>query len=355
MNLQYILSSDLLMTIAYFDLFDYPLTTFEIWKWLWREDGEAVPYGEVERELEKNPEIKKYIIRRGTFWCLQGRENIVTTREERYCLAIAKLQRARRIAHLFSYLPWIEGIAACNSLGYRNASGKSDIDFFIITRPRTIWLVRFLTVGFLAMFGLRPMSEKIADTICLSFFVTSDAMNLVHLQKPECDPYLTYWITQLTPLFGRGDIWQKFWEANAWIRKFVPNALSTTGRGTWPYDESLSPLTKVHPAPQEAPCVNTERDVSIGRAAKKPEATTVKPWCGVHDRELLSDYSISVLVNNGVKRWQVSRLPQRLRARITVGGTDVVVSDQVLKFHDNDRRELYRNRWIDQQRRIAVL
>ena len=309
MNLQDILSSDLLMTIAYFDLFDYPLTTFEIWKWLWREDGERVSYGAVQNELEKNPEIKKYIVRRGAFWCLKGRENIVATREERYRLAIAKLQRARRVAHLFSYLPWIEGIAACNSLGYRNASTKSDIDLFIIVPPGTIWLVRFLTVGFLAMFGLRPMSEKIADTICLSFFVTSDTMNLEHLQKPEGDPYLTYWITQLTPLFGRGDVWQKFWEANSWIKKFLPNALSTTGRGTWLYGESLPSLTKVH------------------------------------DRELLSDYSMSVLVNNMVRRWQIAHLPQRLRERITVGGTDVVVSDQVLKFHDNDRRELYRDRW----------
>ncbi|KKU49120.1 hypothetical protein A2936_04785 [Candidatus Uhrbacteria bacterium RIFCSPLOWO2_01_FULL_47_25] len=311
--------SSIVRTVAYFDLFDYPLTTFEVWKWLWREDGEGVSYGEVDRELEENPEIKKYIVQCSSFWCLKGRENIVATREERYRLAIAKLQRAWRIAHLFSYLPWIQGIAACNSLGYRNASAKSDIDFFIITRPGTIWLVRFLTVGFLAIFGLRPRTEKIADTICLSFFVASDAMNLEKLQKPDGDPYLVYWITQLTPLFGRGDIWQKFWEANAWIRKFIPNALPTSGRGTWLYDESLSTLAKVH------------------------------------DRELLSKYSLAAFMNKAVKRWQISRLPQRLRERATVESTDVVVSDQVLKFHDNDRRLEYRERWVAQQKHLGLV
>ena len=315
---QAVLSASIVKTVAYFDLFDYPLTTFEIWKWLWCEGGQGVTYAEVERELENNPEIKKYIVQCGAFWCLSGREKIVSTREERYRLAIAKLQRARRVAHFFSYLPWIQGIAACNSLGYRNASANSDIDFFIITRSGTIWLVRFLTVGLMALFGLRPRTEKIADTICLSFFVTSDAMNLEKLQKSGGDPYLVYWITQLTPFFGRGDIWQKFWEANAWIKKHLPNALPTTGRGTWLYRES-SALTKVS------------------------------------NREFLSGYSMSALLNNVVKRWQILRLPQKLRERVAVGGTDVVISDQVLKFHDNDRRELYRDRWIERQQQFGVL
>ena len=312
-----ILQDGIIKTVAYFDLFDYPLTTFEIWKWLWQEDGEMVSYGVVQNELEKSPEIKKYIVQCGAFWYLRGREKIVSTREERYRFSAAKLRRAHRIARLFSYIPWVEGIAVCNSLGYRNASAKSDIDLFIIVRPGTIWLVRFLTTGFLAAFGLRPTAKKTANSFCLSFFVASGALSLEKLQKSGGDPHLIYWLTQFAPLFGRGNVWQKFCEANLWIKKFLPNALLTTGHGTWLYCEHFFTLTKVH------------------------------------DRELLSDYLISTL-NNTVKRWQISHLPQRLQERAN-RGTDVVLNDQVLKFHDNDRREEYRQKWINLQQRLGLI
>jgi hypothetical protein len=300
------LSVAVLKTIAYFDLFGYPLTTFEVWKWLWQEDGQPASLTDVDDALRSAEQQQLISVEQG-LWFLRGRDVIVTTRHERHRLSIGKLTTTARVARWFSRLPWVDGIAACNSLGYRNARAQSDLDLFIIVRPGTIWLVRFLTAGAMAVLRRRPAAKHSADTICLSFFVTRDAMNLEPLATAGGDVYLTYWVTQLTPLFGRGEVWRDFWQANAWVRRYLPNTLGVGEGPTW--------------------CYRQER---VGPAARWL-TRTVDGWLG---------------------RWQRARLPERLRNRAAVGGSDVVVSDQVLKFHDNDRRAYYRDQW--QQRVVAL-
>lgn len=291
------LDSAILKTIHYFNLFEYPLTSVEVWKWLWSDGGQSATMIEVEQQivaLKKNEQID---CQQG-YWFLPSRSGTVNTRQDRHRLSIAKFKRAKRFAKMYSLIPWVEGIAICNSLGYRNASAQSDIDLLIITRPGAVWLTRLFATGFTALMGARPTHEHMANTVCLSFFVSRDALNFESLKKEQGDPYLTYWMTTLTPVFGRGNVWENFWKENQWVKKTVPNALPYMNSSDWVYRASSS---------------------------------GVFPGIPVGER-----------VSERIQRW---RLPATLMAQ-SHEGNNVVITNEMLKFHGNDRRDEYRERWL---------
>ncbi|HEX9664878.1 MAG TPA: hypothetical protein VGA49_03600, partial [Patescibacteria group bacterium] len=149
------ISQAILSAITYFDIFDYPLTSFEIEKWLYANNTRMSANQTRIRQVLETELAGPISFDRG-FYFLKGREQIVQTRLDRYNLADKKFKRALLAGKLLAALPFVRMIAVCNSLGYGNASDQSDIDFFIITTPGRIWLVRFLSVLIMKILGWRP-------------------------------------------------------------------------------------------------------------------------------------------------------------------------------------------------------
>lgn len=245
------------------------------------------------------------------------RERLVWVRRRSEAVSWRKLRKARRWARVIAWIPWVRMIAIGNDLGYRNCRPESDIDLVIVTVPRRIWLTRFFVSGSLKLLRQRP-GERSADALCPSFFLTTDALNLEPLQIacgmsdrnhsafriPHStfppDPYLLFWVTQLTVLFDRGGTYDAFWRANArWVRAQLPHAQP---RGAHP---------------------------RLMRSARARTRSTV--WGDALERR--------------ARRFQEQRLPTAIRA-LANRGTRVVVTDRMIKLHANDRRQEYRARWI---------
>lgn len=303
-NVQNNLEKSILATLVYFDIFDYPLTAPEIWKWLYLEETKnSLPtIGEILQILEDSDKIKSLVSSRRGFYFLKNREGLVEIRESRYVLAFKKMKRAKRIANFLKFIPGIEMVALCNSLAWANAREESDIDFFIVTAPNKIWTARFWSAGFLKIFGLRPNKKNNKDKICLSFFTDEDSLNLEPLAISKADTYLIYWITQLQPLFDRGGVYDKFWQANAWIKKFLPNIFP--------------------------------------RGVDEKENTVFS--AGTATAGLLEKFF----------RWfQIKMMPKNLREMANCDSR-VIITDKILKFHANDRREEYKKMW---EEKIAKL
>jgi len=295
------LEKSILATIAYFDIFDYPLTITEIWKWLYLEKAEenSPTIGEIWKILENSQLLKSLVQNSRGFYFLKNREGLLTTREERYVLAFKKLKRAKRIAGVLKFIPGIKMIAICNSLAWTNAREESDIDFFIVTDKSKIWTARFWAAGFLQIFGMRPSKKNNKDKICLSFFVSEDSLNLESLALGIPDIYLVYWIAQIAPLFDCGGIYNRFWRVNDWIKKFLPNVFSREGTDK----------------------VSENRPTKIG-------------------------------LGENFFRWlQIKMLPENLK-EMANRDSRVVITDKILKFHANDRREEYKKMW---EEKIAEL
>ncbi len=283
-----------LPTIAYFDIFDYPLTQQEMEKWT------------INPELFKkdnNLSLPEDLIgEKDGFYFLKGREYLVNIRKKRYLIAEKKYRRALIFSRFFRLLPSVKMIAICNTLAFSNAKDDSDIDFFIITSPGKIWLTRFWLQSFMALLGIRPHDHGISikDALCLSFFTTADNLALADIKMKESDIYLPLWISQLVPIYDPDNLSEELWRFNYWIKKNLPNV--------YPYKTA--------------------------------------------QRRMLRKSKLSFLfVLFTIPIWEnlLARLQKRLfHPRIkNMANKDrrVIINNKMLKFHTNDRLQEYDNLW----------
>lgn len=297
--------------VAYFDIFGYPLTAVEIWKWLWREEksedekGRGTGFAAVEKILNESEFLRSRAESRRGFYFLSGREEIIEKRQERYRLADKKFKKALKTAGVLKRVPGVKMIAICNSLAWSNAGGDSDIDMFVITEPGSIWTVRFWTAGFLKLFGLRPTGKKTRDKICLSFFVDEKNMDLEKISLSEPDIYLIYWIAGIVPIYDKDGVYERFIRDNTWIKKYLPNFF-----------------------PAE---ISERRSLAAAKIS----------------------LPIPPLGEKFLRRMQLGAMPGRLKDMAN-RDTRVVINDSILKFHANDRRGEYRKRWQKKMEELIV-
>lgn len=320
-----LLKKAIVKTIAFFDLFNFPLADFEVWKWLWADftsgpisfkgvepPGHNASLQEVKSILE-NGELSNILETKNGFYFLRGRSETVKTRMVRYNYAGRKFARAVRVAKLLRFIPWIKMIAVGNIIGANNMQDEGDIDLFIVVAKKRIWITRFFAAAFMAVLNLRPQAGDMRDKICLSFFVSEEAMDLERLMldnsplppfdkggKEESDIYFIYWLAGLVPIYKAGNVYGKFVEANSWIKNY------------------LSGWRPVEPARWR--CVSGMPKIYRLAAG----------ICG--------------FLEPIFKKVQLKALPRAIK-EMANKDTRVVVDDKILKFHTNDRREEYRKKW----------
>jgi len=196
-------------SIIFLDLFDYPLTTYEVWYYLDKKFTltdvvSVLDYLTLEKKLDK----------KNGFYFLPGREVIIDIRQRRFNYACSKIKKAKAFTKLFSFFPFIKLVAVANFIGAYNLRQGSDIDFFIITSPNRIWLSRLVSAGLAKILKLRPTGQQKKDKICLSFYVSESSLNLKKLELENGDPYFYYWLRGLRPIHNKKNTWFNFLQAN---------------------------------------------------------------------------------------------------------------------------------------------
>jgi hypothetical protein len=202
--------------ILYADIFDYPLKTYEVWKFM---IGKAAKK-DFEQFLTNPPSyVKKY----GDYYFLDNRKQIVDQRLQRQKAGKKKLVIAQRACNLLAHIPTVQLIGISGGLSLLNADVKDDIDLFIITKKNTVWSTRLLVALLLELFGLRRKrnGRSVSDRICANMYLDEAKMQL---SKEWRDLYMAHEVMQLSPLFSRHDTYVKFLDANRWVTSFLPNA-----------------------------------------------------------------------------------------------------------------------------------
>lgn len=309
------LKEAILRTLAFFDIFDYPLTLLEIYKWLYRPD-KNYKLSEI-REASDSLNSALTIGFNNGFYFLPGRELIVETRLRRYCYAEQKFQLARRVAKFLRGLAFVEMVAVCNNAGYNNATKESDIDFFIIVNKGWLWWSRFIITLIVQFLGLRRHGRKITNRICLSFYITDDHLNLQDIMIDNSDPYLVYWLATLSPIYDRGIYWD-FIRANGWINDYLPNFYPTF--------------------------LNDRRRVSNGRIVKLFYKS---------DQYFISG-GLGKFLDRLIKKLQLGKMKRNINSLANLPDNRVIINDTMLKFHEGDKREIYRQKWQEKLNNLGV-
>ncbi len=102
----------ILKTLHYADLFDYPLKVEEVHKYL----VEPLKIGVLKEVLSRMSADDKQICADNGFYCLSGREEIIGLRQQREKWSEPKLKKAKKIASVLKFIPWIRLIGVTGAL-----------------------------------------------------------------------------------------------------------------------------------------------------------------------------------------------------------------------------------------------
>jgi len=205
-------------TIAFFDLFLFPLTTNEVLKYI-KVKSNYISVSDILRELVKN----NIISQKGGLFFLKGREGYVEERKKRYNYSDRKFKIALKMSTIFRFIPWIRLICVANLIGRDNLRNESDIDLFIVSDRNKLWLTRFFSVLIAKALNVRPQKNNTKDKICLSFFISEEQMDMSLVRKGKEDIYFNYWFLNLAPIYSRENTYADFIKSNSKILDEFPN------------------------------------------------------------------------------------------------------------------------------------
>ena len=226
------LSHAILATLAYHDIFNYPLTKEEITRFL---IGEKSTLAQVYKEIEK-------LVRQGKigedqgFFFLKNQGSIVKTRKEREKSSKYKLNRAKFYSKLLTLIPTVQFIGITGALAMNNSHQNDDIDLMTICSKGTLWTTRFFANVVLFPFKRKPQPNRLIthsprfaseaghyalitnNKACLNMFIDEADLAI----SPQ-NLYMAHEICQMKPIWESDKTYSRFIRTNKWIRKYLPN------------------------------------------------------------------------------------------------------------------------------------
>jgi hypothetical protein len=294
------LKERILSTLRFFDLQDYPLTLLELHEFLLADletikantdsEGEIVdgefpeqPKVSLENILECLENECQGIVENTLGFChLPGRKEIVDLRLQNYFYGIQREKRIKKFIGGLKRLPFVRGVGLTGSQAFGQQKETSDIDLFIVTDSRFMWLARTFVTAYFQILGKRRHGAKITNRFCLNHYVAGQKkiQNIKNL-------YSAMEYAKLRPLvYGKAiAVYQQ--NNSDWINVFFPN-----------WQPSLEPRQK----------------------------------------ESLLQGILEKILGNGFGLWLEKKLKSRLLPRIKTAPF-IIVEDDELSFHPDSKQK----------------
>ena len=213
------------------------------------------------------------------------------------------LKEIKRLESTFQSIPFVEQIFLCNSISFNALDKNSDIDLFIIAEPWRIRTVKFRSMILFTLKWAKRFWKKTRKKICLSFFITSDAQNLYPISLPSLDIYLAYRIAHLVLIYQPDEkVNNSFFENNKRVKWILPNYQEKQTISLW-----IKPFTW-----------NT-KSKNVMEALWNWFLWNIFEWIVKHIQKAIIHLK---------------------RIRNPVWNKDVIISDTMLKFHQDIREKI---------------
>lgn len=198
----------IIKTLAYFSIFKHPLRIDELHRFLLFHKSTPEEISEQVKDLKSSGKIFEI----DGFFTIENDKTWVMNRIKGEKLARGFWKIAKFMAHIIKRFPFVRAIFISGSLAKFNVSAHTDIDFFIITKSKRLWMTRSLLIAFKKIFLLNRKKF-----FCINYFITDD-----HLEIEDKNIFTAMEIASVKPIFNK-DMYLKFIEANLWIKNFLPN------------------------------------------------------------------------------------------------------------------------------------
>lgn len=195
-------------TLAYSDIFDFPLTLSEIHRYLIERLAPVEAVAATLGDLQQ-------ISRQGEFYALRGREAIFVQRHQRAATASRLWPLALRFGRLIGTLPFVRMVAVTGALASDNVEPGADLDYLVVTQPGRLWLCRAMILGINRIAKLLGLRAE----LCPNFLLSTD-----HLRLEDRDLFTAQELTRMVPVTGM-DCYRTMRSANLWTDQYLPQAI----------------------------------------------------------------------------------------------------------------------------------
>ena len=202
------LRSSILKVVAYFDLFNYPVSAEEILFFLDQEVSESA----LNQALEALAD-GKHLFRLGSFYSLRDDVRAAERRIRGNQHAAELLVIANRVSRFLYQFPYVRGVGISGSLSKHYAEEGADIDYFIITRSNRLWIAR----TFMHLFKKWSYLTGKQHWYCMNYYVDEEALEIAEKNIFTATEQIT-----LLPACGNGGL-VKFFDANNWATDYFPH------------------------------------------------------------------------------------------------------------------------------------
>lgn len=203
------LQENIMRTLAYFDIFAYPLTAEQVYNFLQTDSVTPQTIADELHSLSNQETIKSC----APYYFLNHHdEEVVSGRLRSEFYAHKLLLRAKISAWIIKQFPFVRCICISGELSKNVAGEKSDVDFFIITATRRIWICRASLTLFKKIFLLNKRKY-----LCLNYFLAEDSLTV------ENQNLYTAIETATLKVMWNDALFRKFMWANTWVNRFLPN------------------------------------------------------------------------------------------------------------------------------------
>jgi hypothetical protein len=210
------LDEQILRTLLYFDIFNYPLRSEEVLKFL---GVPALDKSIVASRLNILRD-QNIIFRFDEFFSMKNDRSYVERRISGNKEAEKYIVLARHTAKFISKFPFVRSVLASGSLSKGYMDKDSDLDFFIVTAPKRLWIARTLLVLYKRIFLAN--SHKY---FCVNYFVDEE-----HLEIEEKNLFTATELATVVPLYGSHQ-YEKLQAVNSWLNEFFPNYIPRSVAG----------------------------------------------------------------------------------------------------------------------------
>lgn len=231
------------------------------------------------------------------FESLLGTKKIPSLREKEL------FKKTQDFVRFIQWIPGLQMVAVSNSLAMFATHKESDIDLFIITAPKRLWIVRTLVLFTAELLGVRVKPQKEAGRFCFPFFMTEKNLSFKGIAL-ENDVYLAYWIRSLKPVYNQYYTYGRFMEVNQAL-----------------YEDIL----QIDPSGEERATLLRENRSFLTLTRRDESARKI----GLYFSQILS-FTDTVFGFFSKKH---------LAKKINTGDTEgIIVNDNMVKLHLQDRR-----------------
>ncbi len=195
-----------LETLAYSDIFDYPLRIEEIHRYL----PVRATLPELQAAIDRQPEVIGCL---EDFYFLRDRQGLVSMRMRRESLSQRAMRRALQIGRILGRLPFIRMVALTGSLALLNSEASADLDYMLVAAQGRVWMAR----GFALLIG--RLTRLSGYTLCPNLIISEGS-----LAWRQRDVYTAREICQMIPIAGVST-YEGLRRVNDWTDAYLPNAL----------------------------------------------------------------------------------------------------------------------------------